>query len=60
MESEKEHEYFILETVEVALIGLFSLVRFNIALMRNQQIFLVWGLGVHLLDHPLERSDECL
>ena len=41
MESEKEHEYFILETVEVALIGLFSLVRFNIALMRNQQMFLV-------------------
>ena len=38
MESEKEHEYFILETVEVALIGLFSLVRSNIALMRNQQI----------------------
>ena len=38
MESEKEHEYFILETVEVALIGLFSLVRINIALMRNQQI----------------------
>ena len=60
MESEKEHEYFILETAEVALIGLFSLVSFIITPLRNQPTFHVQGLSVHLLDHPLERSDECL
>ena len=56
-ENKLENQFFILETAEVALIGLFSLVSEKISDL--QCCCCCEGFSEYLLYHPLDRGHQC-